>query len=46
MKNGFMFITVDDDDPDIARLAEQASSIRGFEVFAFTDPPVALENSR
>ncbi|MBV9179590.1 MAG: hypothetical protein JO327_00330 [Nitrososphaeraceae archaeon] len=39
-------MTVDNDGPDIARLAEQASGRRGFEVSAFTDQPMALENFR
>jgi DNA-binding NtrC family response regulator len=33
-----------DDDPDIARLMEQALRRQGFKVSAFTDPAMALEH--
>jgi DNA-binding NtrC family response regulator len=38
------YILAVDDDPDIARLMEQALSRQGFRVSAFTDPIMALEH--
>jgi DNA-binding NtrC family response regulator len=38
------YILAVDDDPDIARLMEQALSRQGFKVSAFTDPIMALEH--
>ena len=38
------YILTVDDDPDIARLAEHALSIRGFKVSSFTDALMALDH--
>ena len=38
------YILAVDDDPDISILVEQTLSTHGFKVFAFTDPPIALEH--
>ena len=38
------YILAVDDDPDISILVEQTLITHGFKVFAFTDPPIALEH--
>ena len=44
MRASNKYILAVDDDPDIARLAEQTLSKHGFKVSSFTDALMALEH--
>ena len=45
-KNNKRYILAVDDDPDIAKFIERASSRQGLKVSAFTDPAMALKDFR